>query len=199
MAERHWLEDIGKAQAKADYISPACRQAIVDLRKDYDAYPYHWQQERRIDYLQECLLPDLIVRYWQQAERLEDYIVRVRSIEMVLTQETMQETAGEITKALREIRERQDILNGIEDKRAKDRITPEMIERARAYPFDQLIEFNRAGFAPCPWHEETSASLHFNRTANRIHCFGCHKDMDSISYIQDREGLTFPEAVRRLQ
>lgn len=159
-----------------------------------------WQHERRIDYLQQSLLPDLIVLYWQQAAQLEDYIVRVRSIEMVLTQEKMQETAGKITKTLREIRERQDILNGIEEqgRQKHDRITPEMIERARAYPFDQLIEFNRAGFAPCPWHEETSASLHFNRTANRIHCFGCHKDMDSISYIQDREGLTFPEAVRRL-
>ena len=197
----HWLDETNhQSVALARKLSVASDdfRKLTEHRRDYEAHPYRWQIERRVAYLRECLLPDLIMAYWSWADRLEDYIMRVRQIEMVLAQERLEAIAGEIRKALREIREREDALNGIENKRQQDRITPEMIEQARAYPFDQLMEFDRAGFAPCPWHEEKAASLHFNRKANRIHCFGCHKDLDTIAYLQDREGISFPEAIRRL-
>ena len=87
-------------------------------------------------------------------------------------------------------------MNGIEPKYEK--ITDDMIERARAYPINELIEFNRAGFAPCPWHDETSPSLHHNSKNNTVHCFGCHKTVDTIGWLMDREGMKFQDAVRRL-
>ncbi len=82
----------------------------------------------------------------------------------------------------------------------KDRITEDEKMRARRYPFQKLIQFNREGFAPCPFHAERTPSLHLKRSANIIYCFGaCGRGWDTIGYLMEREGITFPEAVRRLQ
>lgn len=197
----HWLDDTYQQSARLAArvaVRDSDFRRLSDHRQDVDSYPQFWQHTVRIEYLREHIA-DLVEQYWQQSDRLDDYILRVRQIEMVLMQEVMTKTVEGIRQTLREIRERQDILNDKVDEKMKDRITPEMIERARAYPFEQLIEFNRAGFAPCPWHEEKSPSLHYNRKNNTVHCFGCHKTVDTIDWMIEREGVRFPDAVRRLQ
>ena len=83
-------------------------------------------------------------------------------------------------------------------KKIRGRITPEMIERAKNVPFDSLLKFNRAGFVICPFHEEKSPSLHFNKKNNLIHCFGCSYSADTIKFVMDYYKLSFPEAVKRL-
>lgn len=77
------------------------------------------------------------------------------------------------------------------------RITDAMIEHAREYPVDKVIEFNR-GKAACFNHEDKHPSLTHNKKHNRAHCFVCGKGWDAIAVLQDRDGLSFPEAVRRL-
>jgi hypothetical protein len=79
-----------------------------------------------------------------------------------------------------------------------DQITPSMIERARDYPFEQLIKFNRAGFATCPWHEEKTPSFHKMKNVNRVYCFGCHEGGDAFAFLMSQEKMTFPEALRSL-
>jgi DNA primase len=50
----------------------------------------------------------------------------------------------------------------------------------------------------CPWHADTNASLTVSPRTNRVHCFVCSRGADAIGWLQDRQGLTFSEAVREL-
>ena len=78
-------------------------------------------------------------------------------------------------------------------------ITPDDIARAKAYPFENLIKLKR-GFAKCPFHNETEASLSFNKKNNTIHCFGaCGKTWDTIQFIIDTTGVDFIQAVKALK
>lgn len=81
----------------------------------------------------------------------------------------------------------------------KGRITQEQIQRAKDYPFENLIRFNRAGFTKCFAHEEKTPSLHFQKEKNKLHCFGCGKNWDTISYLREVRGLSFKDAVKQLQ
>jgi DNA primase len=55
------------------------------------------------------------------------------------------------------------------------------IVRAKAYPIENIIEFNRAGFARCINHQEKTESLKWYPKQNKAHCFGaCCKSFDSI-------------------
>jgi DNA primase len=50
----------------------------------------------------------------------------------------------------------------------------------------------------CPFHAERSPS--FQVVANRgfYHCFGCGKHGDAFTWLMEREGMTFPEALEQL-
>ncbi|MBO4665679.1 MAG: DNA primase [Paludibacteraceae bacterium] len=50
----------------------------------------------------------------------------------------------------------------------------------------------------CPIHNEKTPSFHIDPVRNTFHCFGCGASGDAISFIQKKEGLSFPEAVRSL-
>lgn len=78
-------------------------------------------------------------------------------------------------------------------------VTPEMIDQAKAVPLDSLMEFNRAGKALCPFHEEQTPSFSYNREHNYAYCFGaCARAYDGIDLVRLSEGLGFVEAVRYL-
>lgn len=50
------------------------------------------------------------------------------------------------------------------------------------------LEFNRAGFCRCPFHNEKTASFTIHR--NQGHCFGCGWDGDLIDFVQKMCGCT---------
>ena len=75
-------------------------------------------------------------------------------------------------------------------------ITEDMIERARNYPIEKLIEAKRS-FALCPFHDDKHPSLYLRN--NFYHCFTCKASGDTISLLMNRDGLSFPEAVEALQ
>lgn len=50
----------------------------------------------------------------------------------------------------------------------------------------------------CPLHQEKTASLVINTSTNTWHCYGCGEGGDTIAFIQKKEGLSFPDAVRFL-
>jgi len=77
-------------------------------------------------------------------------------------------------------------------------ITQEMIEHAKAYAIEVLLDFNGAGFAQCPWHSEKTASLKLYKKDNSVHCFGCGKHSDCIGVAMQIWGVDFKEAVKRL-
>ena len=77
------------------------------------------------------------------------------------------------------------------------RITDAMIESAREYPVEELLEFKR-GVVRCLWHDDTNASLSWDKKRNRVHCFACDKDANAIDIIMVQDSCSFPAAVKKL-
>ncbi|WP_118134900.1 DNA primase [Oceanicella sp. SM1341] len=53
-------------------------------------------------------------------------------------------------------------------------------------------------WAPCPFHQEKSASFHVDDRKGFYYCFGCHAKGDAISFVKDTENVGFMEAVEIL-
>ncbi|ASM73329.1 MULTISPECIES: DNA primase [Roseobacteraceae] len=53
-------------------------------------------------------------------------------------------------------------------------------------------------WAPCPFHQEKSASFHVDDRKGFYYCFGCHAKGDAISFVRETENVDFMEAVRIL-
>jgi len=50
-------------------------------------------------------------------------------------------------------------------------------------------------WAPCPFHQEKSASFHVDDRKGYYYCFGCHAKGDAISFVRETENVSFTEAV----
>jgi DNA primase len=59
----------------------------------------------------------------------------------------------------------------------------------------ELKKSGREFVARCPWHDDRHPSLSVSPSRNRVHCFVCGKGTDAIGWLQDRQGLSFQEAV----
>ena len=53
-------------------------------------------------------------------------------------------------------------------------------------------------WAPCPFHQEKSASFHVVDREGYYYCFGCHAKGDAINFVQETENVSFIEAVEIL-
>ena len=52
--------------------------------------------------------------------------------------------------------------------------------------------------ACCPFHHEKTPSFNIQPSKGFYHCFGCGESGDVIKFVQKMDGLTFPEAVKKL-
>jgi len=50
----------------------------------------------------------------------------------------------------------------------------------------------------CPFHEERTPSFSVNPAEKLYYCFGCEAGGDVFGFVQEKEGIDFPEAVERL-
>jgi DNA primase len=50
-------------------------------------------------------------------------------------------------------------------------------------------------WAPCPFHQEKSASFHVDDRKGYYYCFGCHAKGDALSFVRETENVGFMEAV----
>ena len=65
----------------------------------------------------------------------------------------------------------------------------------------QAVKLRKQGSAwvgLCPFHSERSPSFQVVGDRGFYHCFGCQKHGDAFTWLQEREGLTFPEALEQL-
>ncbi len=53
-------------------------------------------------------------------------------------------------------------------------------------------------WAPCPFHQEKTASFHVDDRKGFYYCFGCHAKGDAISFLRETENMGFMEAVETL-
>lgn len=63
----------------------------------------------------------------------------------------------------------------------------------------ELVAVGRNHKALCPWHEDKDASLVVNPEKGLYNCFGCSAKGDVLSFLQERENLSFPQAVAKLR
>ena len=65
----------------------------------------------------------------------------------------------------------------------------------------QSVKLRKQGSAHvglCPFHSERTPSFQVVPARQFWHCFGCGKNGDAISWLQERDGLTFGEALEQL-
>ncbi len=65
----------------------------------------------------------------------------------------------------------------------------------------QAVKLKKAGASwtgLCPFHAERSPSFQVVPEKGFYHCFGCGKHGDAFSWLMEREGMTFPEALETL-
>ena len=53
-------------------------------------------------------------------------------------------------------------------------------------------------WAPCPFHEERTASFHVDDRKGFYYCFGCQAKGDAISFLREIDNMSFMEAVEAL-
>jgi len=86
------------------------------------------------------------------------------------------------------------------------RFTPETIERVRdASDIVEIVsaytDLRRQGerfVGLCPFHDERTPSFSVKPRDGFYYCFGCEAGGDAIRFVQEKEGLGFPEAVETL-
>ena len=86
------------------------------------------------------------------------------------------------------------------------RFTPETIERVRdASDIVEIVsaytDLRRQGerfVGLCPFHDERTPSFSVKPRDGFYYCFGCEAGGDTIRFVQEKEGLAFPDAVEAL-
>ena len=53
-------------------------------------------------------------------------------------------------------------------------------------------------WAPCPFHQEKTASFHVDDRKGFYYCFGCHAKGDAVTFVKETENVGFMEAVEIL-
>jgi len=53
-------------------------------------------------------------------------------------------------------------------------------------------------WAPCPFHQERTASFHVDDRKGFYYCFGCHAKGDALTFLRETENMSFMEAVEAL-
>lgn len=77
-------------------------------------------------------------------------------------------------------------------------VTDEMIEKARQYPFTELLVF-KGKDAMCPFHEGKTPALRLYPEENRVWCFACNRGWDTIGWWMEKNDRSFRDAVMSLQ
>lgn len=163
------------------------------LREEIEAETPGWLRQRRRNYLREQMfwyLGELISFYQWYKEATEqgiEYIIKA-IIGIFAQYEKWEE------KLKRAKLEYDDLSNSKQDN--PNIITQTLIEQAKEYPIEEIVEVNRQGFAFCAFHEDKHPSMYCKN--NFYHCFSCQANGDTISLYQKLHNVDFKQAVQFL-
>ena len=81
---------------------------------------------------------------------------------------------------------------------SKDRVkdAADIVEIVSAYT--DLQQRGQDFWGNCPFHDERTPSFKVNPRDKLYYCFGCEASGDVFRFVEEKEGLTFPEAVESL-
>ncbi len=149
---------------------------------------------------------------WMRERRREYLVNRIRDLELLI--EIENEAYAAKTKTYFERRLRYELANIPKMKREMNRlnqeierlvmnkepeITEAMIEKAAAYPIEQLVEVGRHGKIKCinPKHQDKHPSASIWN--NRLKCWSCGAKYNSIDAYMLIHNTDFKTAVKELQ
>jgi hypothetical protein len=165
---------------------PKIRQKVTEFKEEMGG----WGKCRRLEYLYDKLIEldiELIERqkaYQRSIEQDMPYIERALIASYI----------PEIEKGIKKLERKIDfIVRGSQG--SNQSITPEMIQQAKDYPIEHLIDIKK-GVALCPFHEDHHPSMGIKN--NRYRCFACGAKGDTIEFVMKRDGLSFKEALNWL-
>ena len=84
-------------------------------------------------------------------------------------------------------------------------ISESTINKVRELPIEDVLDpyvrLSRKGstlMGICPFHEERTGSFSVSPVKNLFHCFSCNRGGDAITFIMEKENLSFMEAIEIL-
>ena len=171
------------------------REGLEELEKDIKQESLNWIRERRKIYLREEMIECLVhlmpfEEYYDEAtERNVDYLTK-RIIGIFAKYEYWKKRLHKLSMEYKFTILRKS------SKFNRNRITPTIIERAKEYPIEDIIQVNKNAFALCPFHEDRHPSLHCKH--NFFHCFSCGVSGDVISLYMKQHNVDFVPAIKFL-
>lgn len=166
-------------------IMPRVRETI---RQHADAYPDDFKRSSRDAYLRGRMENIIFKTFYL----MEDYDRHVKAGDI----DNRLFVGEQIIGAIKTIQALQREIISLRKPEKPGDITDDMIRRAKECPFTDLHEFKR-NQGLCPFHGDKNPSMHLFPD-NHVYCFSCAKGWDTIGFVQQRDGLSFPEAVKRL-
>jgi DNA primase len=85
---------------------------------------------------------------------------------------------------------------GSQDTKERIRDASDIVELVGQYVKLRRVGSNWQGL--CPFHHEKTPSFNVNPERQNFYCFGCHEGGDVFTFIQEMEGVSFPEALEFL-
>jgi hypothetical protein len=169
-------------------------QKMQDFVSEESASNPDWVKERRIEYLKEQIdiFSDGVIQAYRNYEdsRNENSPYWLRRAFLLIAAPEKKERVIERHKAeLRALQYSGEIRKG--------KIDEFMIQRARDYPIENLIDVGRNKMALCPFHDDKTPSMYVKN--NFGYCFSCQKHADTIELCMQTKGFNFVEAVKYLQ
>jgi DNA primase len=83
-----------------------------------------------------------------------------------------------------------------EDRKEEVRRATDVVALVQRYL--PLRRSGRSFSACCPFHQERTPSFHVWPESQRWKCFSCNRSGDAFSFVMEKEGVEFPEALRML-
>jgi hypothetical protein len=173
-------------ETEKDYYESETIKVKKEIKKWVDEYTkenYEWAFERRNEFLSGDIK--------NKNDEISDILLSCA--------ETKDDTLDLFIE--NEIDNRKKIINKykgeLKHKWDNGKITDEMIENARNYPIEQIIEVNEKGFAICPFHDDKNPSAFCKN--NYLHCFSCGENADVIKLYMHLNNTNFIQSVKELQ